>query len=121
SALSCARKTYAKPLAAERARRGGDLRDRDARDRRERLRAAGLADVRVARDGEEDERLLHREAPLVDEEARRLFGRTVERLHEIGAGGAVHDPAVGELGDGPRALLAFEEPDADRHLAGDLD
>jgi len=33
----------------------------------------------------------------------------------------VHDPAVGKLGDGPCALLPFQQPDADRHLAGDLD
>ncbi len=75
----------------------------------------------VAGDGEEDERLLHREAPLVDEEPRALLDGQVERLHEVRARGAVHDPAVGELGHRPRSLLALEQVDADRHLAGDLD
>src|SRR3954453_20753368 len=99
---------------------GRDLWNGNARDRRESLRTARLADVRVAGDRQEDERLLDREAPLVDEEARALLDRNapgfdeeppalldgaVERLHEIGAGGAVDDPAVGELGDGPRPLF----------------
>src|SRR5437879_7359928 len=62
----------------ERARRGVDLRDRDTRDRRERLRPTGLADVRVARDREEDERLFHRDRPLVDKEPRGRLGRAVQ-------------------------------------------
>ena len=33
----------------------------------------------------------------------------------------MHDPAVGELGHRPRSLLALQQRDADRHLAGDLD
>src|SRR5919202_3884382 len=58
---------------AERLRAGGDLRDRDAGDRAEGGRAAGLAHVCVAGDAEEDERLLGREGPLVDEQTRRLL------------------------------------------------
>ena len=38
-----------------------------------------------------------------------------------GPGRAVDDPAVGELRHGPAPLLALQEPDPDRHLAGDLD
>src|SRR5215470_11121106 len=60
---------------AERRRAGSDLGDREARDRPEALgRLARLRDAGVAGDGEEDERVLHREAVLVDEQARGLLG-----------------------------------------------
>jgi hypothetical protein len=50
---------------------GGDLRDREARDRPElRSRLARLRHARVARDRQEDERVLDREAVLVDEQPR---------------------------------------------------
>ena len=56
-------------------RAGVDLRDREARDRPEALgRLAGLRDAGVAGDREEDERVLDREAVLVDEQPRRLLG-----------------------------------------------
>src|SRR5690348_1357972 len=51
-----------------------ELRDREAGDRPESTggRLARLGDARVAGDGEEDERVLHREVPFVDEELGRL-------------------------------------------------
>ena len=64
----------------------------DTRDRRERRRLAGLADVQVARHREEDERLLFAEAPLVDERPRRLLARQLERLAHVAARRRVRDP-----------------------------
>src|SRR5258706_15736211 len=87
---------------------GLDLRNREACDRAEALgRLARLRDARVARDRQEDERVLHREAVLVDEHARRLFRDELERIVEV-VGGGVWEPALGELGDGPRRLLALQ-------------
>src|SRR5579884_4550243 len=54
-------------LGAERAGTGGDLRDREARDRAEALRRlAGLCHPGVAGHREKDEGVLHREAVLAD-------------------------------------------------------
>jgi hypothetical protein len=82
---------------------------------------AGLADVHVARDREEHVRLLGREGPLVDEQAGAFFAGLLNRLADVAARGAVRDPAGFELGHGPGRLLGFEEAEAHRHLAGNLD
>src|SRR4051794_23127862 len=60
-------KLYARRLGAEGRGAGVDLRDRETGDRPEAVgRLARLGDPGVARDREEDERVLHREAVLVD-------------------------------------------------------
>src|SRR5205085_10359184 len=66
----------------ERSRRCLQLRDREARDRPEpaRRRLARLGDAGVAGDREEDERVLDREAVLVDEQPRGLLGDEVQRV-----------------------------------------
>ena len=106
---------------AERSRAGVDLRDREARDRAEPLgRLARLRDAGVAGDREEDERVLDREAVLVDEHPRRLLRDELERVRVV-VGGGVGEPAVGELRHRPRRLLALQHVEADVDLAGDLD
>src|SRR5579884_2851331 len=72
---------YAARLDAERRGAGVDLGDREARDRAESLGGlARLRDAGVAGDREEDERVLHREAVLVDEQPRRLLCDEVQRV-----------------------------------------
>src|SRR3954469_16287411 len=114
------RKTHAG--SAERLRGRVQLRDREPRDRSE---AAGrgfarLRDAGVARDGEEDERVLDREVPLVDEELRRLLGAELQRVRVVQRS-RVRDPAVGKLGHRPRRLLALQQVEADVYFARDLD
>src|SRR5690348_4343601 len=90
------RKVYAALLDAERRRAGIDLRNREARDRPEALaRLARLRDSGVARNREEDERVLHRKGVLVDEQARRLLRNERECLVVL-VGGRMRQPAVGE-------------------------
>src|SRR4051794_4050188 len=69
-------------LDAERRRAGGDLRDREACNRSEPSwrGLARLRDPGVAGDREEDERVLHREAVLVHEQACCFLGHEHERL-----------------------------------------
>ena len=79
-----------------------------------------MRDAGVARNGEEDERVLHREAVLVDEEPRRLLRNEGEGFGVLGRR-RVRQPAVRELGHRPCRLLALEDVEAHVDLAGDLD
>src|ERR671930_439159 len=106
----------------ERSRRGFELRDREARDRPEaaRRRLARLGYAGVAGDREEDERVLDREAVLVDEEPGGLLAHELQRVVVVVRGG-VRDPAVAELRHRPRRLLALQDVEAHGRLARDLD
>src|SRR5689334_10276044 len=106
---------------SERMRAGINARYFDTRDRAERRRLARLADVDVARDAEEDESLLDREAPLVDEQPCSVVACRLHRLHEVATRGAVCNPSVGELGHRPPRLAALDEVEPDCDLTGDLD
>src|SRR5919198_3237151 len=110
------------PGSAERSRRRLELRDREARDRPEaaRRRLAGLGHAGVAGDREEDERVLDREAVLLDEEPRGLLANELQRVVVVVRGG-VRDPAVAELRHRPGRLLALQDVEAHGRLARDLD
>src|SRR3954465_3607895 len=104
-------------------RRGArvDLRNGEARDRAEAL--AGLARLRdpgVAGDREEDERVLHREAVLLHEQACCSPRHEGERLVVLGRC-RVGQPAVCELSHRPRRLFPLEDVEAEVYLSGDLD
>src|SRR5205814_9658742 len=83
-------------------------------------RLASLSDAGVAGNRQEDDRVLWREAPLVDEQLGRLLAAELERVAVV-VGGRVRDPAALELRDRPRRLLALEQVEADVDLACDLD
>src|SRR5205807_1947042 len=104
----------------ERGRAGFDLRYGESRNRPEALgRLARLGHAGIAGDRQEDEGVLHREAVLVDKHPRRLLADELKRVRVVVRGG-VGEPAVGQLRDRPRRLLALEHVEADVDLACDL-
>src|SRR2546421_8056845 len=113
---------YTTLFRSERSRRCLELRDREPRNRAEpaRRRLARLRYAGVAGDREEDERVLDREAVLVDKEPRRLLADELQRVAVV-VGGGVREPAVAKLRHRPGRLLALEQVEAHGHLAGDLD
>src|SRR5215213_11159294 len=83
----------------------------------ERRRLAGLGYAHIGPNAKQDKGIFQAKLPLAGEEIGCLAAGLAHRLGEV-CGRAVSDPGFFRLAYGPGALLALQEVEAGRHLAG---